>query len=282
MDSPGDKGSGTCPNQRGSGRPCGVWAASSSPPIPPTWLEQGQEPTKPPQKPLRARQRRDISLVGSASPPRGQTPSRYLEDVLSRVEAGGAAAHHADPRRRGRRGQPPPQTCRGQRQAGREATGAVTCQGRHSPSRARHPPSGARAPAPAIAAEQHSGAWVYVAHPGRRERLEVRDSGLGAYGQAGAGRVSTAPECRNRDPDPAHRGAWGPAPLTAPGVERGPAGRGSRSPPVPRPRYPRCCPCSPGHVRPRAGFRCRRWAPPLTGTAPPLLLADQSRGRNAP
>lgn len=50
--------------------------------------------------------------------PRGQIPSPYLEDVLSRVEAGGAAAHHADPRRRGRRGQPAPQTCRGERQAG--------------------------------------------------------------------------------------------------------------------------------------------------------------------
>lgn len=76
--------------------------------------------------------------AGQRSLPRGQILSRYLEDVLSRVEAGGAAAHHADPGRRGSRGQPPPQTCGGERQAGREATRAATRagtrQGRHGPS----------------------------------------------------------------------------------------------------------------------------------------------------
>lgn len=103
---------------------------------------------------------------------------------------------------------------------------------------------------------------------------------------AGAGGVSTVRSARTETPDPAHEGPGGPAPVTDPGAEHGPAGRGFRSPWGPQPRLlsrlPRSCPGTPGHVRPRDGFRSRRRAPPLSGLAPPLPLTDQSLGATAP
>lgn len=134
---------------------------------------------------------------------------------------------------------------------------------------------------------------------GHRRTAAERGRGLcSAAGEAGAprgqgqrpwrlrpGRGRRGVNC-SRVPEPRPRprapGSRGPRASHSPRVERGSAGHGSRSPPAPRPRYPRCCPCPPGHVCPRAGFRCRRWAPPLSAPVPPLLLADQSRGRTTP
>lgn len=95
------------------------------------WLERGREPTKPLPDPLRAWQHGDTSLseqVPTLTHP--QIPPRYLEDVLSRVKPRGPAAHHADARSRGGRGQPSLETWRREGQRGRDAARGANSQAR--------------------------------------------------------------------------------------------------------------------------------------------------------
>lgn len=162
-----------------------------------------------------------------APPSAGRPQPRpcYLQDVLSRVEPRGAAAHHADPWRRGTRGQPAPETCGGRRDRAGDAGRAAGSPPRPAPT-PQHAPTRAGAAIASLVAE-----------------CSPRPRSPSPYTRGG-----TAPRPSPRRPPPARGlGILGAAPLTPsrrpprhPGLFHRAPGPAARAVPVPRsPAAPR-------------------------------------------
>lgn len=166
-----------------------------------------------------------------APPSAGRPQPRpcYLQDVLSRVEPRGAAAHHADPWRRGTRGQPAPETCGGRRDRAGDAGQAAGSPPRTHPAARTHAGGGRHRLAGG--GVQPAAAFSVPIYP-RRNRPEA--VAAPPPPARGLGILGAAPLTPSRRP-PRHPGLFHRAP--------GPA---ARAVPVPRsPAAPRAAPLPP-------------------------------------